>query len=263
MTAREQVDVRLYEAGAGGARQPGRFPRRNLPRSAQSRNVIVATGFFDLPNRLGVPGEELPKLTHYYREPYPYVQQRVIVIGAKNSAAKAALDCYRHGAEVTMVVRGPSLSETVKYWIRPDLENRIKEGSIRAYFDSTVEEIRDGVVLVRTPGGTIAVPNDFVLAMTGYRPDFPFLETLGITFARRRVPDPDLRRDDVRECAPRPLPGGHRLRRTEDQPVVHRERPVPCAADRDASRRAAHRGDPVRVDSLENGRVTPATNAGR
>jgi thioredoxin reductase (NADPH) len=183
VTAREQVDVRLYETVRAVHGSRGDFRVETSRGVHRSRNVIVATGFFDLPNRLGVPGEELPKLTHYYREPYPYVQQRVIVIGARNSAAKAALDCYRHGAEVTMVVRAPALSDTVKYWIRPDLENRIKEGSIRALFESTVEEIRADVVLVRTPGGSIAVPNDFVLAMTGYRPDFAFLESLGLTFA--------------------------------------------------------------------------------
>ena len=104
------------------------------------------------PNPLGVPGEDLPHVTHYYREPYPYVQQRVAIIGAKNSAAKAALDCYRHGAQVTLVVRGATLSESIKYWIKPDLENRIKEGSIRAFFGSTVEEIRETSLRLAHPG---------------------------------------------------------------------------------------------------------------
>ena len=122
-------------------------------------------------------------MTHYYREPYPYVQQRVAVIGAKNSAAKAALDCYRHGAAVTLIARSPTISDSVKYWIRPDLENRIKEGSIQAYFGTSVEEIRPSSLVLSTPEGRLEIENDWVLAMTGYQPDFPFLESLGVTFA--------------------------------------------------------------------------------
>ena len=182
VAARSGLDLRLYERVLEVRGAQGDFTVVTSRGEHRAANVVVATGFFDIPNRLGVPGADLPKVTHYYREPYPYVQQRVVVIGARNSAAKAALDCYRHGAQVTMVVRSPTLSETVKYWIRPDLENRIKEGSIRAYFDSTVEEIREHDVLLRTPGGMVELPNDFVLAMTGYRPDFSFLTQLGITF---------------------------------------------------------------------------------
>jgi thioredoxin reductase (NADPH) len=130
-----------------------------------------------------VPGESLPKVTHYYREPYPYVRQKVAVIGARNSAAKAALDCYRHGAEVTLVVRAATLSEKIKYWIRPDLENRIKEGSIRALFNTKVEQIREQTIVLRTPDGVREIANDWVVAMTGYHPDFSFLEALGIAFA--------------------------------------------------------------------------------
>ncbi len=182
VAARERIDIRFYERVADVEGSQGDFTVVTSRGRHRARHVVVATGFFDIPNRLGVPGGDMPKVTHYYREPYPYVQQRVAVIGARNSAAKAALDCYRHGAQVTLVVRSPSLSETVKYWIRPDIENRIKEGSIAAYFNSTVEEIRDASLLVRTPDGTIELPNDFVLAMTGYTPDFAFLEQLGITF---------------------------------------------------------------------------------
>lgn len=182
VTAREGLDVRLYEAVTELRGHREDFLVVTDRGEHRARYVVVATGFFDVANRLGVPGEELPKVTHYYREPYPYIQQRVAVIGARNSAAKAALDCYRHGAQVTMVVRSATLSETIKYWIRPDLENRIKEGSIRAYFNTTVEEIRQDVLRLRTPDGTVELPNDFVLAMTGYRPDFAFLVHLGITF---------------------------------------------------------------------------------
>ena len=183
VTERQGLDVRLYERVLALNGQQGDFRLASSKGEHRARHVVIATGFFDVPNLLGVPGEDLPKVTHYYREPYPYVQQRVLVIGAKNSAAKAALDCYRHGAQVTLVVRGSTLSDSVKYWIRPDLDNRIKEGSITAYFDTVVEEIGEQFVRLLTPEGRVDVGNDFVLAMTGYRPDFAFLESLGVTFA--------------------------------------------------------------------------------
>jgi thioredoxin reductase (NADPH) len=183
VAAREGLDVRLYEPVTALHGTRGDFRVETGRGSHRARHVVVATGFFDIANRMNVPGEDLPKVTHYYREPFPYVQQRVAVVGGRNSAAKAALDCYRHGAEVTMVVRAGALSETVKYWIRPDLENRIKEGAIRAYFSTTIEAIRERSILLRTPDGVVEIGNDFVLAMTGYRPDFAFLEALGLTFA--------------------------------------------------------------------------------
>ena len=147
------------------------------------RKVIVAAGFFDVPKLLDVPGEDLPKVTHYFKEPYPYTGQRVLVVGAKNSAAKAALSCYRHGAEVTLAVRGSALSDKIKYWIKPDLENRIREGSITAYFNTTVAAIEPEHVLLDTPEGSRTLANDWVLAMTGYRPNYDFLEILGIDIA--------------------------------------------------------------------------------
>jgi thioredoxin reductase (NADPH) len=183
VATREQLDVRLYETVLDVRGSRGAFTVVTSKQEHQARHVVVAIGFFDLPNRLNVPGEDLPKVTHYYREPYAYVQQRVAVIGARNSAAKAALDCYRHGAQTTLIVRSAGLSDTVKYWIRPDLENRIKEGSITAYFATTVEEIRPQAIVVRTPDGVRELANDWVLAMTGYHPDFTFLERLGLTFA--------------------------------------------------------------------------------
>lgn len=183
VTARENLDVRLYERVFDLRGERGAFEVVTDKGTHRAAHVVVSTGFFDLPNLLGVPGEDLPKVTHYYREPYPYFRQRVAVIGAKNSAAKAALDLYRHGADVTLVVRGPVLSGTIKYWIRPDLENRIKEGSIMALFDSSVVEVRETSLILQTPEGRRELPNDFVLAMTGYQPDFSFLERLGVTFA--------------------------------------------------------------------------------
>ena len=180
VAAREGLDVRLYERVIAVEGEQGAFSVVTTKGVHPARHVVVAVGFYDLPNLLGVPGEDLPKVTHYYREPYAYVGQRVAIVGAKNSAAKAALDCYRHGAEVTMIVRGPAISDKVKYWIKPDLENRIKEGSIRACFNTVVVEVRPGAVLVRGPEGEREIANDWVLALTGYRPDYAWLGALGI-----------------------------------------------------------------------------------
>lgn len=156
----------------------------------QARAVIVSTGFFDVPNRLNVPGEDLPKVFHYYKEPYRFAGQRVLVVGAKNSAAKAALQCRRNGAEVTMAVRGPALSDSIKYWLRPDLENRIAEGAIRAYFNTSVSRITPSAVHLETAEGAVRLENDFVLAMTGYRPDYAFLRTLEIDEAEDEARTP-------------------------------------------------------------------------
>jgi thioredoxin reductase (NADPH) len=183
VATREALDVRLYETVLDLQGTRGAFTVTTSRGTHQARHIVIATGFFDHPNRLSVPGADLPKVTHYYREAFPYARQRVVVIGAKNSAAKAALDCHRHGASVTLIVRGPALSDRVKYWLRPDLENRIKEGSITALFNTVVENIGETSVTVRDANGLRDIPNDWVLAMTGYQPDFRFLEHLGITFA--------------------------------------------------------------------------------
>jgi len=158
-----------------------------------ARKIAVATGYYDLPNRLGVPGEDLPHVSHYYTEPHPFWRQNVIVIGGKNSAAEAALDLYRSGANVTLVHRRAELGPTIKYWVRPDIENRIKSGEIPAYFDSTVTEIGNDYVLINTPDGPVELKNDFVFAMTGYHPDFDFLTSVGIELSTeqcRPVCDP-------------------------------------------------------------------------
>jgi thioredoxin reductase (NADPH) len=170
VAAQEQLPVRLYERVLQVTGTAGDFL------VVTSRGEHRARGVFDQPNTLGVPGASLPKVTHYYREPYGYVRQKVAVIGARNSAAKAALDCYRHGAEVTLIVRGPLLSDKIKYWIKPDLENRIKDGSIKAFFNTTVHSIAESSLQLHTPSGPAAIDNDWVLAMTGYHPDYTFLE---------------------------------------------------------------------------------------
>jgi thioredoxin reductase (NADPH) len=146
----------------------------------RARKLIVATGYYDLPNYLGIPGEDLSKVKHYYHEPHPYFGLNVLVIGGKNSAAIAALDLWRHGAHVTLVHRGKELHRHIKYWIKPDIENRIKNGEIAAYFESNVISIAEDSVTLSTPQGEKTLANDFVFALTGYHPDFGFLEHLGV-----------------------------------------------------------------------------------
>jgi len=145
-----------------------------------ARKVIIATGFYDHAVMMDVPGEDLPKVRHFYDEPHPYVGQRVVVVGAANSACDVALELWHKGADVTMVIRENEISERVKYWIRPNIENRIKEGSIRAYFQSRLLRITEHLVEIETPEGHLTIPNDFVLAMTGYQPDFDFLARSGV-----------------------------------------------------------------------------------
>lgn len=146
----------------------------------QTDYVVVATGFYDIPNYLGVPGEKLPKVSHYYNDPHYYATQKTIVVGASNSAVDAALEIYRKGGEVTMIVRKPEIGERVKYWVKPDIANRIEEGSIKAYFNASLTEIKENEVILDTPEGEIILENDFVLLLTGYRPNFGFLQDMGI-----------------------------------------------------------------------------------
>src|SRR5579864_7922877 len=157
------------------------------------RKLIIATGYYDRANLIHVPGEDLPKVFHYYREPHPYFDNDVLVIGGKNSAAISALDLWRHGARVTLVHRGPKMHSHVKYWILPDIENRIKNGEIAAYFNSTVQEIAASHVILDTPEGEVMIKNDFVFALTGYHPDYEFLRSVGIELSSeqcRPVCDP-------------------------------------------------------------------------
>lgn len=152
-----------------------------------AKAVIVATGFYDLPVLLQIPGEDLPKVRHYYTEPHPYIHQKVVVIGAANSACDVALELWHKGAEVTMVIRESQISDRVKYWIKPNIENRIREGAIKAYFNSRVTSIGEQSIDLETPEGLVRLPNDYVLAMTGYQPDFSFLQQIGIALYN----DPD------------------------------------------------------------------------
>ncbi len=146
----------------------------------QAKHIIVCTGFYDVPRLLNVTGEDLPKVKHYYDEAHPYIGKKVLVVGAANSGCDVALELWQKGADVTMAVRKPTIYEKVKYWIKPNIENRIKEGSIKAHFSTNVKEIKEDSVVLDTPEGIVEIENDFVFAMTGYKPNFPFLEKLGI-----------------------------------------------------------------------------------
>lgn len=146
----------------------------------QTKYIIIATGFYDVPVLMNISGEDLPKVTHYYKEPHFYAMRKVVVVGANNSAVDAALETYRKGAEVTMVIRENVIGKRVKYWVKPDIENRIAEGSIKAYFNSTLAAIREDAVDIQTPEGIVSIPNDYVIAATGYQPQFDFLRMAGI-----------------------------------------------------------------------------------
>jgi thioredoxin reductase (NADPH) len=179
------LDLRQYENVDGIEGADGNFTVLTTDKFGRklrhhARKLIVSTGYYDLPNYLNIPGEDLPKTRHYYHEPHPYFAQDVVIIGGKNSAAIAALDLWRHGARVTLVHRGAALHRHIKYWIKPDIENRIKNGEITAHFNTTVSQITEDAVTLITPGGPLVIPNHFVFALTGYHPDFGFIESLGI-----------------------------------------------------------------------------------
>ncbi len=175
------LNINLYEKVIEVNGDDGTFEVVTSKGKYPAKHVIAAIGFFDYPRTLNVPGEELDKVIHYYDDPHAYSHQDILIVGSGNSAAIAALECVRHGARVSTAVRGPSFHDSIKYWIRPDLDNRIAEGEITAYYNTRVKEIHpDQVVLESREKGTFAIPNDFVLALTGYEPDFSFLQTIGV-----------------------------------------------------------------------------------
>ncbi len=184
-----QLDIHLFEKVLH-VQKKDVFHIETNKSQYSSKNIVVATGFYDLPNMIKVPGEDLPKVSHYYKDPHFYASQKLAVIGASNSAIDAALECWRKGAEVTLVIRGPEVGQRVKYWVRPDIINRIEEGSIKAYYDTVVKEIRETDLVLDTPKGDTIIENDFVLALTGYMPNFAFLENLGIQLSEdeKRLP---------------------------------------------------------------------------
>ena len=183
-----KLDVRQYQRVERVAGSDGEFTVHVADRfgragQLRSRKLALSIGYYDLPNFLRVPGETLSKVHHYYHDPHPYYGMDVAVIGGKNSAAITALELWRHGARVTLIHRGKGMHTHVKYWIKPDIENRIKNGEIRGCFESRVTEIGPDTLVLEGPGGREIVHNDFVFAMTGYHPDFGFLERLGVRFA--------------------------------------------------------------------------------
>jgi bacillithiol disulfide reductase len=184
-----RLDVRQYQRVASVTGYDGAFRIETQDLHGHdheyvARKIVVATGYYDRPNYMGIPGEDLSKVMHYYKDPHPYFDMDVLVIGAKNSASIAALELWRRGSRVTMVHRGPEIHRNVKYWIKPDIENRIKNGEVMAYFNSYVVEIKPEEVRLKTPDGERVLKNDFVFALTGYHPDYEFLESVGIELTR-------------------------------------------------------------------------------
>ena len=179
-----ELKVNLYEEIISVEKSNNLFEVKSNKNTYTASNIIVSTGFFDIPNLLNVPGEDLPKVLHYYKEAHPFVMQKVIVVGASNSSVDAALEIWRKGGEVTMIIRGGEIGERVKYWVKPDIENRIKEGSIKVRFNSEIEKITETEVLIKTPEGIETLKNDFVIALTGYRPNFDLLIELGVHLSK-------------------------------------------------------------------------------
>lgn len=186
-----KLDVRVYEEVLQVDRNNNGFRVSTTKNVYQAGKLILATGFFDVPRKMNVPGETLPKVKHYFDEPHPYAGLNVLVVGAGNSAVDVALECYRCGCKVTMVVREAGIRTSVKYWVRPDIENRIREGSIKAWFNSRVVQIGEKEVVITTPEGEKIIDNDFVFAMTGYEPDYKLLEMAGIVSAEDEYRTPD------------------------------------------------------------------------
>jgi thioredoxin reductase (NADPH) len=197
-----RLNIRHYEEVLAVEQEAGGFRTITAKGIWHSRAVVIATGFYDIPNPMRVSGETLPKVHHYYREPHPYFGQRIIVVGGANSAVDVALETWRKGAEVTMVVREAAIRDSVKYWVRPDIENRIRNGEIRAYFESEITDIRETEVELLTPQGIITLENDFVLAMTGYLPDFGFLQRCGIRLRDDAMRTPEHDPDTMETSVP-------------------------------------------------------------
>nr|WP_105001307.1 YpdA family putative bacillithiol disulfide reductase [Aureicoccus marinus] len=189
------LNIQLFEAVEELQKMGTHFEIRTVKAQYKSKQLVLATGFYDIPNLLGVPGEDLPKVSHYYKDPHYYARQKVAVVGASNSAIDAALECWRKGAEVSLIIRGPEVGKRVKYWVRPDILNRIEEGSIQAYYSTEITEVREKeLLLTNTENMTqFRLANDFVLALTGYQPNFRFLDTLGVQLSNDGLKKPHYR----------------------------------------------------------------------
>lgn len=187
------LHINLFEKVEKVEKQNANYQITSSKSTYTCKNIIVATGFYDIPNKLHIVGEKLTKVSHYYHDPHYYSGQNVAVIGASNSSVDAALEIFRKGGNVTMIVRGKEIGDRVKYWVRPDIVNRIEEGSIKAYFESELKEIRENEIDIATPSGNLTLKNDFVLALTGYQPNFAFLNSMGITLSdkEKKIPTYD------------------------------------------------------------------------
>ena len=192
-----QLNIKLYEEVSTIKKINDDFNIETSKNQYKAKKVIIATGFYDIPNLLNVPGEDLPKVFHYYKEAHPFTLQNIAVVGASNSSVDAALEIYRKGGNVTMIVRGESIGERVKYWVRPDILNRIEEGSIKAYFNSEITTIGTDFIEIKTPEGNKKLPNDYVIALTGYQPNFKFLDQAGIKFSENKKHIPDYNPDTM------------------------------------------------------------------
>ncbi|MBZ9632012.1 YpdA family putative bacillithiol disulfide reductase [Salegentibacter sp. LM13S] len=193
ITTSNNININLFEKVTQVEAEGNEHEVTTIKGKYKAKNVVIATGFYDIPNYLNIPGEDLPKVAHYYGDPHYYATQKTIVVGASNSAVDAALEIYRKGGEVTMIVRKEEIGRRVKYWVRPDIDNRIKEGSIKALFNANLKEIRENDVIIETPEGEQKLENDFVLMLTGYRPNFEFLKKMGINLSDdgRKIPQYD------------------------------------------------------------------------
>jgi len=187
----KNLNIKLFELVKSVSKTTEGFEIKSSKSTYQSKNVVVATGFYDIPNFLNVPGEQLAKVSHYYGDPHYYAGLKTAVVGASNSAVDAALEIYRKGGKVTMIVRKSEIGKRVKYWVRPDIINRIEEGSIKVYYSSEIKEIKERELLLKTPNGEVSLENDFVLALTGYRPNLAFLEAMGITSSADEIKKPN------------------------------------------------------------------------
>jgi len=177
------LPINLFEEVTAITPEDGAYIVITSKETYNAKRMIISTGFYDIAVNLDIPGEDLPKVMHYYKDPHYYAMQKVVVVGSSNSAIDVALETYRKGAEVTLVIRDSEISKRVKYWVRPDIINRIKEGSIKAYFNSNLKVIREHEVDIETPDGIITIPNDFVMAMTGYKPNFDLLKKWGLNLS--------------------------------------------------------------------------------
>ncbi|MFC7444550.1 YpdA family putative bacillithiol disulfide reductase [Mesoflavibacter profundi] len=201
VTTSNNLNINLYEEVKTITKTNKYFEISTNKNNYSAKQVIIATGFYDIPNLLNIPGEELPKVFHYYKEAHPFTLQNIAIVGASNSSVDAALEIYRKGGNVTMIVRGETIGERVKYWVRPDILNRIEEGSIKAYFNSEITSIDTDFIEIKTPEGNKKLPNDYVVALTGYQPNFKFLEHVGIKFSEdeKHIPNynPDTMESNV------------------------------------------------------------------